>query len=48
MVDIGIPLSAQWVKNLTSIYEDAGSIPNWIWYSCGCGVGQQMQLHFNP
>ena len=23
----GVPIVDQWVKNLTSIYEDAGSIP---------------------
>ena len=60
---------AQWVKNLTSIYEDVVLIPGltqWvkdlvlpqavaqvtgaaqILHCCGCGVGQQLQLSFNP
>ena len=24
----GVPIVAQWVKNMTNIYEDAGSIPS--------------------
>ena len=27
IIRFGVPLMAQWVKNLTSIHEDGGSIP---------------------
>ena len=37
----GVPIVAQWVKNVTSVHEDAGSIPGLsglrIWHCCSIG-----------
>ena len=49
----GIPVVAQGVINPISIHNDAGSIPGldqWvkIQCNCGCSVGQQLQLLFDP
>ena len=48
--DMGsIPGLAQWVKDLTvlqaSVYVADVA---WIWHCCGCGVGWQLQLQFDP
>ena len=66
---MGVINVAQRVKNLTSIYKHASSIPGlaqWvkdlalpqavakvideahIWCCCGCDIGWQLQLIFNP
>ena len=48
--DVGsIPGLAKWVKDLALLQAvvwvaEAAQ----IWHCCGCGVGQQLQLLFNP
>ena len=50
----GVLIVAQWVKNPSSIHENAGRIPGpplsglRIWRCCGCGVDWQLQLRFDP
>ena len=49
---------AQQLTNPTSIREDSGSTPSLAQWAkdltrsdphcCGCGVGRQLQLQFNP
>ena len=44
-----IPRLAQWVKDLAlprAVVWVADTAQ--IWHFCGCGVGQQLQLHFDP
>ena len=35
---VGVPVVAQWVKNLTSIHEDVGSIPGFSKWVKGSSI----------
>ena len=49
-MELGVPIVAQWVKNPTSIHEDAGLSPGltqWVKGSgaaLSCGIDQQLKL----
>ena len=42
-----IPSLAQWVKDLV-LQEAAAQIADVAQIQCGCGVGQKLQLQFDP
>ena len=44
-----IPGLTQWVKDLASLWAVVW-VPDTAqtWSCCGCGVGRQLQLQFNP